>query len=60
MIECFYSLTPKRVQYSVAITRPLSQLVQGTAAVHIRGRDGSIPSAATTVGTTSPERRAAA
>lgn len=28
-----------------------SQLVQGTAAVHIRGRDGSIPSAATTVGT---------
>jgi hypothetical protein len=38
----------------------VSQLVQGTAAVHIRGRDGSIPSAATTVGTTSPERRAAA
>ncbi len=33
-------------------SRPtFSQLVQGTAAVHIRGRDGSIPSAATTVDT---------
>ncbi len=30
--------------------------MQGTAAVHIRGRDGSIPSAATTVGRTSPGR----